>query len=240
LKCSFDPATLKCQGPAGPDCLTTSQVESVKTIMSPAKDRKTGELIFPTYSLGAELGWTRMLSGPDAYDRALEQFRFMIYNDPNWDWRTFDLERDVQKSRTAHNSVFAAINPDLSAFARRGGKLLTYHGWADPNIASEASVNFYKATVAATKPSANSAEWVKLFMVPGMGHCSGGEGPDSFDTLTALERWVESGQPPARIVASRIRNGRVDMTRPLCPYPQVARYSGNGSTDDAPNFACRE
>jgi feruloyl esterase len=227
LKCAFDPATLKCQGSSGPDCLTTAQVGAVRTIMSPAKDRRTGELIFPTYSLGAELGWARMLTGPDAYDRALEQYRFMVYDDPNWSWRTFELERDVEKSRKAHGGVFAAINPDLSPFAQRGGKLLTYHGWADPNIASEASVNFYKAATAATTPAANSPDWVRLFMVPGMGHCSGGEGPDSFDMLTPLDRWVEGGEIPARIVASRIRNGRVDMTRPLCPYPQVAQSSGH-------------
>ena len=181
-----------------------------------------------------------MLTGPDAYDRALEQYRFMVYDDPNWNWRTFDLDRDVEKSRKAHNGVFAAINPDLSAFAQRGGKLLTYHGWADPNIASEASVNFYKATTAATKSPANSPDWVRLFMVPGMGHCSGGEGPDSFDMLTPLDRWVEAGEVPTRIIASRTRNGRVDMTRPLCPYPQVAFYVGSGSANEATNFVCRQ
>jgi Tannase and feruloyl esterase len=240
LKCAFDPATLKCQGSAGPDCLTAAQVEAVRTIMSPAKDRRTSELIFPTYSLGAELGWSRMLTGPDAYDRALEQYRFMVYNDPDWNWRTFDLERDVEKSRKAHDGVFAAVNPDLSAFAQRGGKLLTYHGWSDPNIAAEASVNFYNTTTVATKPPANSRNWVRLFMVPGMGHCSGGEGPDSFDMLTPLDRWVDGGEVPTRIVASRIRNGRVDMTRPLCPYPQVAHYRGSGDTNEETNFVCRE
>lgn len=240
LKCHFDPETLKCQGSSGPDCLTPAQVQAVRTIMRPAKNRQTGELIFPTYSLGAELGWARMLTGPNAYDRALEQYRFMVYNDPDWNWRTFDLERDFENSLKAHDGVFGAVNPDLSAFAQRGGKLLTYHGWADPNIASEASVNFYKATTAATKPPASSPDWVRLFMVPGMGHCSGGEGPDSFDMLTPLDRWVERNEVPARIIASRIRNGVVDMTRPLCPYPQSAHYRGSGNTNEETNFLCRE
>jgi feruloyl esterase len=240
MKCTFDPSTLKCQGAAAQDCLTAAQVETVRTILSPARNRKSGELIFPTYSLGAELGGARMLTGPDAYDRALEQFRYMVYDDPKWNWRTFDLERDVEMIRKAHDGVFAAINPDLSAFARQGGKLVTYHGWADPNIASEASVNFYQATTKATRPPADSPDWVRLFMVPGMGHCSGGDGPDSFDTFTAVERWVETGEVPARIVASRVRDGRVDMTHPLCPYPQSAHYIGTGSASDAANFVCRE
>jgi len=135
--------------------------------------------------------------------------------------------------------VLASVNPDLTAFAQRGGKLLTYHGWADPSIAPQASINFYKRALSATKPPAQSSDWLRLFMVPGMGHCRGGEGPDTFDMVAALESWVEQGQAPTRVLASHSTAGKVDRTRPLCPYPQVARYSGTGSIDDAANFTCQ-
>ena len=134
--------------------------------------------------------------------------------------------------------VLAAVSPNLTAFARRGGKLITYHGWSDPNVAPQASVNFYKSALAATQPPASSPEWLRLFMVPGMGHCSGGAGPDTFDMVSALEAWVEKGAAPNQVLASRIVDGAVVRSRPLCPYPQVARYKGTGSLDEAVNFSC--
>ena len=237
--CRFDPKVLACQGADAPGCLTSAQVEAAAVVMSPVRNRKTGELIFPGFEPGTELGWSRMLSGPQAYDTAVDQFKYIVFGDPNWNWRTFDLERDVAASDTVANGVLAGVNPDLSAFARRGGKLLMYHGWADPNIAPQASVNFFQSSLAVTKPPPQSPDWLRLFMVPGMGHCRGGEGPDRFDMVSALEAWVEKGQAPAQVLASRSRAGKVDRTRPLCPYPQVARYSGAGSTADATNFTCQ-
>ncbi len=239
MRCQFDPKTLACQGSDGPGCLTPAQVDAATVVMSPVKNRKTGELIFPGFEPGTELGWSRMLGGPQAYDTAVDQFKYIVFSDPRWDWRTFNLERDVAASDAAANGVLAAVNPDLTAFAQRGGKLLTYHGWADPNIAPQASINFFGSATAATKPPAQSPDWLRLFMVPGMGHCRGGAGPDTFDMVAALEAWVEVGQPPTRIVASRISAGKVERTRPLCPYPQVARYSGTGSIDEAANFSCQ-
>jgi feruloyl esterase len=238
LQCRFDPKVLACQGPDGPGCLTPTQLEAAAVVMGPAKDRKTGALIFPGFALGTELGWGRLLGGPEAYDTAVDQFKYIVFGDPKWDWRTFELERDMAASQAAANGVLAGVNPDLTAFARRGGKLLTYHGWADQSIAPEASINFYKSALAATTPPSGSPEWLRLFMVPGMGHCSGGDGPDTFDKVSALEAWVERGQPPERIVASRIVKGKAERTRPLCAYPKVARYSGTGSIDDEKNFAC--
>lgn len=239
LQCRFDPKVLACQGPDAPGCLTPAQVEAATVVMSPATDRKTGTLIFPGFAPGTELGWSRLLGGPAPYDTAVDQFKYVVFADPKWDWRTFELERDMAASQAAANGVLAGVNPDLSAFARRGGKLLTYHGWADPSIAPEASINFYKSALAATTPSSQSPEWLRLFMVPGMGHCSGGAGPDTFDKVSALEAWVERGQAPSRIVASRIVDGKVERTRPLCAYPQVARYTGSGSLDEAANFTCQ-
>ena len=114
-----------------------------------------------------------------------------------------------------------------------------YHGWADGAVPPLASVNYYTSVVNAAGGLAKTSSWVRLFMVPGMHHCSGGEGPNTFDMLAALEEWVERGNAPAQIVASRQSNGTTTRTRPLCPYPQVAEYKGSGSTDDAANFACR-
>ena len=237
-KCRFEPDTLLCKGADALDCLTQPQVEAARVVMSPVKNRRTGAVIFPGYEPGTELGWSRLLSGPDPYATAVDQFRYIVFSDPNWNWRTFELERDVALSDAAANGVLAAVNANLTAFASHGGKLLTYHGFADPSIAPQASINFYKSALAATRAPAQSPDWLRLFMVPGMGHCGGGEGPNTFDMLSALEAWVEQGMTPKRILASHASGGNVDRTRPLCPYPQVARYNGTGSIDDAASFTC--
>ena len=236
MECHFDPSVLQCKGADGPECLTTAQVASAKTIMTPVKDRKTGALIFSGFEPGNELGWGRMLKGPNPYDTALDDFKYVIFGNPNWDWRTFDLERDTATADQAVKGAIEAVDPNLTKFAQRGGKLLMYHGWADQDIAPQASVNYYKNASIATKAT---SEWLRLFMMPGMQHCGGGEGPNSFDPMTALEQWVEQGKVPDQIIAShRSRNGAVDRTRPLCPYPQVAKYKGSGNIDDAANFVC--
>ena len=239
MRCTFDPRSLVCAGTGDAQCLTPKQVAAATVIMNPVKHPRTGALVFPRLEPGTELGWSRLLGGPGAYEAAIEQFKFIVFSNPDWDWRTFDLERDLAAATTAGGGVLAGVNPDLTAFARRGGKLLMYHGWADPSIAPQASVNFYDRAMAATKPPGQSQDWLKLFMVPGMGHCRGGAGPDSFDAVSALEAWVERGQAPIRIVASRSSDGKVERTRPLCPHPQVARYRGTGSIDDAANFTCQ-
>jgi len=134
-----------------------------------------------------------------------------------------------------------ATDPNLKAFFGHGGRLLHYHGWADQQIAPANSVNYYNSVLDMDTlgGSAKVRDSYRLFMVPGMGHCRGGDGTDKFDMVSALEQWVEKGRAPEQIVASRVRDGKVDCTRPLCPYPQVATYKGTGSTDDAANFVCK-
>jgi feruloyl esterase len=220
-RCQFQPKSLLCQAGDAPNCLTAAQIEAATVIMSPVKNRKTGELIFPGFEPGNELGWTRMLGGPGPYETALDQFRYIVFNDPKWDWRTFDLERDVAAADKSGQGLLSAVDPNLSAFARHG-KLLMYHGWADQDIAPQASINFYMSSTEATAVPAS--QWVRLFMVPGMQHCGGGEGPNTFNMIAAIELWVEHSKAPAEILASHSTAGTVDRTRPLCPYPQVARY----------------
>lgn len=233
-RCKFDFKTLQCKGEDASSCLTAAQVETAKKLTSPAVNSKTGETIYPGLALGAELGWGTQIGGLAPGQNGVDQFKYVVFKDPNWDWRTFNLDTDVALADKIDNGTINAINPDLSAFRQRGGKLLMYHGWSDPNVPPLSTINYYKSVLDKMGSGPQTAEWVRLFMAPGMGHCGGGEGPNTFDMVTALEQWVENGKAPDQIVASRA--GR---TRPLCSYPQTARYKGTGSTDDAANFVCK-
>ena len=223
-KCRFDPSHL--------DFLTPRQIETVRAVLSPTKTKK-GDVIFPGYVPGAELGWAGLIGGPEPTATAIDQFKFVVFKDPTWDWRTFDLDRDVAVADKVDSGTINAINPHIEPFVKHGGKLLMYHGWADQLVGALTSVNYYDSLSKDVRSS------VRLFMVPGMGHCGGGEGLNTFDTVSAIEQWVEQGKAPARIVASHATGGVVDRTRPLCPYPQLAVYSGSGSIDEAANFVCR-
>jgi feruloyl esterase len=216
-----------------------AQAATATILMSPIHDRNTGTEVFPGFEAGTELGWAEMLGGPAPLEMAIDQYEYIIFKDANWDWRSFSLERDVAVADATAQGTLSAISPDLTGFAARGGKLLMYHGWSDQAIAPRASVNYYERALAATRSPSGDAPWARLFMVPGMGHCRGGEGPNTFDMVSALDQWVERGRAPERILATHKTGERIDRTRPLCPYPQTARYSGSGSTDDAASFVCR-
>jgi feruloyl esterase len=234
--CHVDFKALKCKAADGPDCLTPRQVQTAQTIISPATT-PTGKVVFPRLEPGTELRWARLAGGPQPADLFLDQFRYVVYPDSNWDWRTFDLERDSAKADAVDKEI-DDLDPHLASFAKHGGKLLIYHGWADQQVSPGSSIEFYKSVLNLSGDPAQAANWIRLFMAPGMGHCSGGEGPDTFDRISLIEQWVERGKAPAKIIAAHQTAGQVDRTRPLCPYPQVARYNGNGNTDDASNFTC--
>ena len=151
-----------------------------------------------------------------------------------WDWKTFDIDRDM--ARGVDIAGYINATPDLAEFRARDGKLLLYHGWSDGNIVPHNTIHYYEEVL--DRMGGDQDGWLRLFMAPGMAHCSGGDGPDQINWLGALERWHESDQAPDRIIAHRVNDDRVDMTRPLCPYPQVAQWTGVGSTNDAENFSC--
>jgi feruloyl esterase len=234
-QCRFNPETLLCPGDDSPQCLTQTQVEAAKKIYSGPANPRTGETIYPGLEPGSELGWP--VNGPNRLFSAY--FQYVVHQDPNWNWRNFDLDHDValadQKGETALN----AIDPDLRRFTARGGKLILTHGWSDASLAPQNTIRYYESVGA--KLGERSQDFVRLFMVPRMGHGVGGT--DQFNALAALERWVEEGVAPDRILAQQVGNiagasTGVTMERPLCPYPQVARWKGKGSRNDAANFDC--
>ena len=144
----------------------------------------------------------------------------------------------MERGDLPENLVMNAADPNMKPFFSHGGKLLLYHGWSDPNVPTVNTIKYYNSVVDNLGPSKASGN-VRLFVAPGMGHCGGGDGPNVFDKVGALEQWVEQGKAPQTLNASHMTDGKVDRTRPLCPYPQVAKYDGTGSIDDAANFVCR-
>ena len=180
-----------------------------------------------------------MAGGPEPYAAAIDQLKYVVFKDANWDWHTFDFSKDADRYYLPENLIMNATDPNIKKFVAHNGKLLIYHGWSDPTVPPYATVQYFKGVEDSLGGAAKTASNVRLFMVPGMGHCSGGDGPNVFDKVGTLEHWVEEGKAPVSIVASRSVNGKVDRTRPLCPYPQIATYNGTGSIDEAANFTCR-
>ncbi|HEY6614318.1 MAG TPA: tannase/feruloyl esterase family alpha/beta hydrolase, partial [Vicinamibacterales bacterium] len=155
--------------------------------------------------------------------------------DPNWDPKTLNYDSDVARAGKGGNLVFDATDTDLSRFTKRGGKLIMYQGWAEPGIPPRNLVKYYGQIQQKTSGAKDS---VRIFMVPGMGHCGGGNGTSTFDMVAALDAWRDGGKAPEQVNASRVRDGKVDRTRPLCAWPAVAKYKGSGSIDEAGNFVC--
>jgi feruloyl esterase len=238
-KCNFDPKVLLCKGADGPSCLTAPQVEAAKKIYSPAINPRTGQQLFASLVPGTELGWGVQALGPEPSQNIYDQYKYVVFKDVNWDWKTFDFDKDIVRGDLPENLPMNATDPDMKAFFSHNGKLLMYHGWSDPNVPTLNTIKYYKSVVDTMGGPAKASNSVRLFLEPGMGHCGGGEGPNVFDKVGSLEQWVEKRKAPEMIIASHRTDGKVDRTRPLCPYPQVAKYKGSGSIDDAANFACK-
>jgi feruloyl esterase len=233
-KCKFDPKILQCQDNDGPTCLTAPQVETVRGIYSPVVNPRTKESLFPGLEPGSEPGWA-LVAGRQPTSLGIDYWKYVVFKDPNWNYKTMDFDKDIALADTLDKEIgINATDPNLKPFFAHGGKLLQYHGWTDPLIPPQNSIDYYQSVAKDLGGADKIKDNYRLFMVPGMNHCIGGDGPSNFDALAVLEQWVEKGKAPDQIIASK--PGR---TRPLCPYPLAAVYKGTGSTDDAANFACR-
>ena len=236
-RCQFDPKTIECKGEDGPGCLTPAQVKTVQSIYAGAK-YNDGKQVFPGFAPGSELLWATRSAPPVTSSIGVGFFRFMVFDNPSWDFTTFDVDRDTRAADQKLGSIVNAIDPNLKAFDEHGGKMIMYHGWADQAIQPGNSVDYYESVVSAMGGPQKTGEFLRLFMVPGMTHCQGGAGPNVFDALTTLEQWRENKIAPEKIIATHSTSNAIDNARPLCPYPQAAIYKGSGNTTDAANFAC--
>jgi feruloyl esterase len=242
--CHFDPGVLQCKGAAGPTCLTAPQVDAVRKLWE-GPDGATAVGYYPGLERGGEAdtwrGWIASPS-PEANGHGrlgIPFFKYFVFGNADWDFRTFNFKADPPLLEQKLATALDATDPNLAPFERRGGKLIHYHGFSDPDVPPQSSIRYYENVTRALGGPARVDTFYRLFMVPGMGHCGGGPGATSFDMLSPLEQWVEHARAPDQIVAARMTDGKVSRTRPLCPYPQTAHYRGVGSTDDAGNFDCK-
>ena len=239
-KCSFDVASLTCSGADTADCLTAPQVAAMKKIYQGPKNPRTGELIFPGMYPGSEvnpLGLDRTLASAPGSGRPAPPPGLAIWT--SWKGPGYDWDKDASKVISELSPLLDDADPDLSAFRKRGGKLLLYTGWADPLIPAADTLHYYEGLQKTMGGAQPTAEFARLFMVPGMGHCAGGNAPTRFDALAALEPWVEKSTPPEKMIAAQVVQGETKRTRPICVYPQVAKWNGTGSQDEAVNFSCK-
>jgi feruloyl esterase len=237
--CTWDPGELACKGAASADCLTQAQVETVRRVYAGVKT-KDGKFAAMPLMRGGESDWVARMIGTKEQPRGLNSvlgapfMSYIVKSDPAYDLMTFDPERDMKALSSGLAAEVHQQNPDISAFVRRGGKLLLWHGFNDPGPSPLSTIEYFDQ-VRQKVPAAKDS--VRLFLAPGVLHCGGGPGPDRFDTLTAMERWVEQGAAPGAMIATK-SNSFVPFARPVCAYPQLPRYSGRGDPYDASNFNC--
>ena len=257
--CTFKPETLKCAGADGPECLTSGQVATVNKMYAALKtaDGKMYTAGFPVGHEGGSTGWQAWTFGrtppapqadgtlafgeqqPSGYNLSEQNMRFLALenDDPAFTWKTLRFPQDLPRLASM-TEILSPHDPDLTPYKKRGGKIIMYHGWADPAISAYGTLDYYEKMSKAVGGQKEADSFSRLYFVPGMHHCSGGPGPNQFDMLTELENWIEKGKSPAAVVASHASDGKVDRTRPLCPHPLVAKYSGNGNVDEAASFRC--
>jgi hypothetical protein len=236
--CDFDPRTLVGADLGACGTITAEEAEAIARIWDGPRDTD-GQRLWYGIPIGTPMA---ALAGPSPFFVGLQHAQFWVNQDPAWDWQTltYDNYADFFATSVAKfNDAIGTDDPDLSAFRDSGGKALIWHGWADPLIFPQGTVHYYDAVLDTFRSRHQVQEFARLFMAPGVGHCGGGAGPNQFDMFGALIAWVEGGEAPDRITASRVEGGEVVRSRPLCAYPYVARYDGKGDPNDADSFRCK-
>jgi len=254
-KCHFDPPVLLCKHGDNLDCLTAPQLASLRHIYAGGAT-PAGQVIFPGFLPGDEDGWRPWVVGPGPLSSSGAQyvrnyFSYMVANDPKFNILAAPVEASLAEARTKTSQYLDATDPDLRRFAARGGKLVLYHGWNDPAISPWNSIHYFQS-VQQKMGASQTASFMRLYMAPGVEHCAGGPGPSSFGQLglptekghglfELLETWVEAGTTPTGVIATKYdHDQKPAMTRPLCPYPDVAKYNGSGDSNSAASFTCVE
>jgi feruloyl esterase len=249
MHCRFDPEVLQCRGADTATCLTAAQVEAVRHAYLGVLNPRTKQRVYPGFYPGNEMGWApgvvmnrTTTSGVSSNDF----WAYALFHKPDWAFRTFDFDADLARADRELAPVTNATDANLAEFKRLGHKLVYYHGAADPLIPAQNGVDYYESVIKTSGGLDSTQAFFRAFLVPGLYHCTGGPGPTSFtdESLRALQQWVESGNAPASILATKYVDGDakkgVAFQRPLCPYPQVATYKGSGDLNDASNFACKD
>jgi len=246
LTCNFQPSSLLCSsGQDTSTCLTANEVTAVEKVY--AGPRAKHKEIYPGYAPGTELGWgSGAASTGPGVSTADTFFKYMVYNNPSWDFKTFNFAREVPTTDNRFSTLLDATSPDLTAFKKRHGKLLFSHAWNASTHTATRSLEYYDQVVSFmnggknnlhVRDFAETQEFFRFFLVPGG---AGSKAPSKYDSMPALEAWVEHGIAPTKIIGHHATSGVVDRTRPICPYPETAVYKGSGSIDDAQNFKCQK
>ena len=234
-RCNFDPASIQCAGPDRPSCLTAPQVETVRQLYSGAKFAD-GTQIYSGFEPGSELLWYALITGPEPHEINNGFFKYIAFENPDWDFRTLDVDRDTRDIDARLGPIINSIETDLTAFKKNGGKLLMYQSWNETWIPPRTITVYYNDVVKTMGGENQTKDFFRLFMVPDFGMCPADNG--LFDALDILRKWREEDIAPDRITATYRDRGAVYKTRPVCPYPQAAIYKGSGDTNDAANFEC--
>jgi feruloyl esterase len=233
-RCDFQPDQLQCKDGDAPDCLTAPQVYLLQQTYRGPSNPRTKEIIFPGPARGSELDMYGFANG-EAPTVALDLFRYAAFQKSDWNYRTMDWDADVNRAIQIIGPLMH-VDSDLKPFFDHGGKLLMYIGWADYHNPEEL-ISYYRSVIRSSGGEQLRSS-IRLFTIPGMNHCAGGAGCDTFNKLGVIDDWVARGTAPDRILAAKVSDGNIVRTRPLCAYPTEARYRGSGDTDDAANFVC--
>jgi feruloyl esterase len=238
-RCDFDPMRIVCPGADAASCLTVAQAETARKIYAGSKFND-GTRLYSGFEPGSELGWGIMTTGPEMLSLNVGYFRGMVFENPNWDPKTFDVDRDTRLAETRTGGAVDAINPNLKAFKEKGGKLILHQSWNETAVPPRTIIDYYQKVEKTMGGRNQTQDFARLFMVPGMGMCPGFSNEEDFNTLEAIRKWVENDVAPDKILASH-RDGQRNIfrTRPVCAYPAVSVYKGSGDINDADNFICK-